>query len=450
MATRGLPHNWETERSLLGGLLLDSRQVTDVQEVVRAEDFAKPQHAALFTLVAAQVERMGAADIVSVLDELEQTGKVDDYGGASYLVALPQACPSVENLMVYARRVKEHAVRRRLHLAAEAILEDISEGSKDLPSLLDNAEKAVFDVAQLSTARDWHRLGPLIDHEMLAIQQRAENPGSVQGVTTGFVDLDKMMAGLHKTDLIILAARPAMGKTAFALNLAMNAAMKGGVGVGIFSLEMSRQQLTGRLLTAQARVDAGRVRTGQLDPHEDWRRLSDAADVLHGLPIFIDDTPGLTIHQLRSKARRLRSECPELGLIVVDYLQLMQGSGGAKESRENAISAISRGMKILAKDLQVPVIALSQLNRSLESRTDKRPMPSDLRESGAIEQDADIILFIYRDEVYNPDSPDKGLAEIIIAKQRSGPIGKVKLAFLNQFTLFQNYAGGPEGGDGYY
>ena len=446
---KGAPHNWETERSLLGGMLLDSRQIPDLLERVSAEDFARPNHRALFQLLVDLQGAQGAVDIVSLLDEVERRGESEDFGGAAYLAGLPSSCPSVDNLHVYATRVREHAVRRRLLEAAQSIAEEVQDGASDLATLLDGAEKRIFDVSQLSGARDWHQLSLVLDEQMRAIEERAATPGDVTGTTTGFVDLDRMLSGLHKTDLLILAARPAMGKTAFALNIGLNAALKDGVGVGIFSMEMSRQQLATRLLCAHARVDATRVRTGALDV-DDWRRLGEAADHLHSLPFFIDDTPGLTIAQLRSKARRLRSECPNLGLIVIDYLQLMQGSGGAKESRENAVSAISRGLKILAKDLQVPVIALSQLNRSLESRTDKRPMPSDLRESGAIEQDADVILFIYRDEVYNPDSPEKGIAEIIIAKQRSGPIGKVKLAFLGQFTLFQNYAASPTGSDGYY
>jgi replicative DNA helicase len=268
--------------------------------------------------------------------------------------------------------------------------------------------------------------------------RRSGQSAFVTGVTTGFVDLDRMLAGLQRTDLVILAARPAMGKTAFALNIALAAAEKAGVGVGVFSLEMGRHQLVNRLLTAHARVDASKVRVGELDMSMDWPRLNEASDALHALPFYVDDSPGLSIAQLRSKARRLKQECPHLGLIIIDYLQLMQGSGNPKESREQIISNISRGLKILAKELQVPVVALSQLNRSLEARTDKRPMRSDLRESGAIEQDADVILFIYRDEVYNEDSPDKGVAEIIIAKQRNGPIGDIKLLWQHDFTRFVN------------
>ena len=444
---KGVPHNWETERSLLGGMLLDSRQIPDLLERVGAADFARPNHRALFELLVQLQEAQGAVDIVSLLDEVEKRDGGEDLGGAAYLAGLPSACPSIDNLGVYAQRVRDHAVRRRLLEAAQAIVEDVNDGAADLPSLLDSAEKRIFEVAQLSGSRDWHPLATIVDEQLRAIEERASHPGEVTGIPTGFVDLDRMLSGLHGSDLLILAARPAMGKTALALNVAMNAAVGAGVGVGVFSLEMSRQQLVSRLLCADARVDAQRVRTGQVDG-EDWRRLGAAADRLNQLRVFIDDTPGLTIAQLRSKARRLRTECPDLGLLVVDYLQLMQGTGGGKETRENAISAISRGLKILAKDLGIPVLALSQLNRSLESRADKRPLPSDLRESGAVEQDADVILFIYRDEVYNPDSADKGVAEIIVAKQRNGPIGKVKLAFLGQYTLFQNLAAGEH--DGYY
>jgi replicative DNA helicase len=448
--SRALSHNSETERSLLGGLMLDSSQVSDVASRLRPEDFHRPAHQQLFTLIFEIVERDRVADYVSIVDEADKRGVVEQLGGISYLLGLPQACPSVANVPIYVERVREHAVRRRLQLAAETIIEQVQEGASDLSTLLDGAESSVFAVSQLSGNTDWTRINSVVDEQMAEITRRANNPSDLTGVTTGFVDLDKKLTGWQKGDLVILAARPAMGKTALALNFALHAAKTGGVGVGVFSLEMSKEQLVTRLLTSEARVDAGRVRTGQLDPIEDWPKLGRAAEVLHGLPIFIDDSSGLTISALRSKARRLRSECKNLGLIIVDYLQLMQGSGGAKESRENVISAISRGLKILAKELGIPVVALSQLNRSLESREDKRPLPSDLRESGAIEQDADIILFIYRDEVYNEDSPDKGVAEVIVAKHRAGAIGRVKLAFQGQYTLFQNLAHAPDEGPDYY
>lgn len=935
------PGNWETERSLIGGLLLDPTQFHEIREHLNPADFADARHEKLFGRMSEMSAANQPPDPTMVLDELERRGELDDCGGAAYVLGLPQACPSVENLKIYAQRIKDHAVRRNLHDAALKIIEDVQSGEKETSQLLDGAEQAVFQLSQLGGPRDWHALSEVIDQQMMEIQNRAAHPGEVTGIPTGFADLDRKLSGLQKTDLIILAARPAMGKcldaaseivladgsvrtieaivrtgearlqslgtdwrfheaaasafvddgvkpafrvatrsgrtvsttlshpfltaegwkplaeievgtavavprrlavfgteemracevallayligdgclvdgspeftntnerilgdfveaveafggvetriervggraptvvvrgdasliaarrtafgervaarvaevgrtrrdvaaavgvsagsvtnwaagatvpddatfatlcadlgvdpdalapggvaaarangpnaltrwldghglwgkgardkfvpdavfrlrkpllarflnrlfatdgwatvlasgqpqvgfastserllrqvahlllrfgvvgsikrkalpdghaawqidvtdavslrafvdeigifgkeeavrdvaraldvrephagrdvfpaalwdriarakgaeswaslarradvagwanlhvgkrglgrdrlarlalavgdaelcamaagdvifdevvsieplgarqvydltvpgthnfvandvcvhnTAFVLNLALNAAERGGVAVGVFSLEMSRHQLATRLLVSKSRVDATRVRTGQLDPHDDWRRLVQAAEELHALPILIDDQPGLTITQLRSKARRLRAEHPNLGLLIIDYLQLMQGTGGAKESREQAIANISRGMKILAKELEIPVIALSQLNRSLESRTDKRPMPSDLRESGSIEQDADIIMFIYRDEVYNQDSPDKGVAEIIIAKQRAGPIGTVKLAFIGQHVLFQNLAGPGDVPDGY-
>jgi replicative DNA helicase len=425
--------------------LLDPRQLVDVRERLRAEDFHRPQHKAVFTLLCELADSGANPDPTMVLDELVRRDALDSVGGAAYVLALPQACPSVDNLAAYAARVRDHAVRRNLVLAAQRIIEDVQRGDSDTVTMLDEAEQAIFGLSQLSGPRDWHALSTVLDEQMLAIQERSEHPGDVTGVPTGFADLDKALAGLQRTDLVILAARPAMGKTSFALALALAAAKRGNVAVGIFSLEMSRQQLVQRMLVSEARVDATRVRSGHISVAHDWPRLMEASEQLHGLPIVIDDTSGLTIAQLRSKARRLRAEHPNLGLIIIDYLQLMQGSGGARETRENAISAISRGLKILAKELEVPVVALSQLNRSLESRTNKRPLPSDLRESGAIEQDADVILFIYRDEVYNEASLDRGMAEIIIAKQRSGPLATVKLAFLGQYVLFQNLATGPAG-----
>lgn len=442
------PHNWETERALLGGLLLDSQQLLEVLEIVKPEDFHKPAHKQLYQLLIELQARSNTYDVVSVLDEAERRHATDTLGGAVYLTELPSACPSVENLELYAKRVREHAVRRRLVEAAASITEEVQKGGKDLPTLLDSAEKTIFDIAQLSQTADWSPLGELVTLAINTAEERSKNAGGLVGLPTGFVDLDRILSGLQRTDLIILAARPAMGKTAFVLNILLNAAKMGNAAVGFFSLEMGKEQLATRLLTAEARVDAYRLKMGTLDG-EDWRRLAEGSEVLHNLQIFIDDTPGLSILQLRSKARRLKSMAPNLGLLIIDYLQLMQGTGGSKESREQVISTISRGMKILAKELKIPIIALSQLNRSLESRTDKRPMLSDLRESGAIEQDADVILFIYRDEVYNPDSTDKGTAEIIIGKHRAGSIGKIKLAFLGQYTLFQNLADPSQTGDGY-
>ena len=428
---------WEVERALLGGLMLDPTQLGEVTERISADAFSRPPHANLFSLLAAIQEFGQRGDIVSVMDEIGRRN-ADDYDGLAYVAALPNSCPSVENLVVYADRIREASVRRRLVEAGARIVEIVKKEPKDIDSLIDEAEATLFAVTQGSGRTDWHELSVVVDEQFAVIQERGAAQGEVIGAPSGFYDLDRMLSGFQPGQLIILAARPAMGKTAFALNIALTAAAHGPVG--IFSLEMSRQELASRMLCARGEVDATRVRTGMLDK-SDWEKLTQAVEDLHALPIEIDDTPGLTISQLRSKARRLMSKRRKLSLLVVDYLQLMQGSGGAKESRENVISNISRGLKILAKELGVPILALSQLNRALEGRTDKRPLPSDLRESGAIEQDADIIMFIYRDDYYNKDdSPDKGLAEIIVAKQRAGPTGTVKLVFDGKYTLFRNYA----------
>lgn len=442
----GQKYNWEIERSLLGGLMLDGTQLTTTRELLVAADFHRPQHGALFELLAALSERGKAADVATVMDDIGQRDAFEAYGGAAYVAALPNACPSVENVSDYAERVRAHSVRRRLSMACLAVHAEVRAGELGLIEQLDSAESQIFAVTRLAPVTALHVASELVDQELRVLQALYANPGAVTGIPTRFVDLDRMLAGLQPSDLIILAARPAMGKTAFAMQLAMEAA-RAGHATGVFSLEMSRGQLTRRMLSSESRTDASRMRTGRLDV-DDWRRISEAAERIYDLPIVVGDTPGLTIMQLRAKARLMRSRFPSLGLIVVDYLQLMSGPGGTRETREQAIAGIARGLKVLAKELNIPVVALSQLSRAVESRTDKRPIPSDLRESGAIEQDADVILFLYRDEYYDPNSADKGLAEVIVAKQRNGPTGTVKLAFLGQYTMFQNYA--PMGdGDGY-
>ena len=436
---------WEVERALLGGLLLDPSQVVDVAERGVAESFSRPPHANLFKLMLEMQEQGTKPEIVGVIDEISRRN-ADDFDGVAYVAQLPNACPSVENLGVYAERIRDASLRRRLVDAAQQIAETVKNEPKDLPALMDEAEKTIFGVTQLSGREDWHPLSVVVDDEFKAIQERARAPGHVVGLPTGFYDLDAKLTGLAPGQLVVLAARPGMGKSAFALNIGLEAAKRGPVG--IFTLEMSRQEVATRMLCSTAEVDMRAVRTGILE-QRDWSKLSRAVEELHALPIEIDDSPGVTIMQLRSKARRLFAKRRGLSLIVVDYMQLMSGSGGPKESRENQISTISRGLKVLAKELEVPVLALSQLNRGVESRTAKRPLPSDLRESGAIEQDADIILFIYRDDFYNKDSPDKGLAEIIIAKNRAGPTDSVKLVFDGQFTRFSNYADPARVGDPY-
>ena len=443
MDTRQYPQSLEAERALLGGLLLDHGQVASISELVVPVDFHSAAHTRIYELMLSRYAQSEPLDLLGLTDHILSTGQAEEFGGLAYATALPEQVPSTENLEYYARIVKDKAVRRRLMEVSADINARVLAGTDDLSDLLDHAESSVFQVAQQRGKKDWQALGPLIDVEWEKLEKRSENKGAVTGVPTGFTDLDGMLAGLQPTDLIILAARPAMGKTSLALNIAQRAAVDSGVAVGIFSLEMGAGQLAMRIMSTEARVDAGKIRTGMLSKNEDWVRLEDAQETLYQQPVWIDDTPGLSITQLRSKARRLASIAPTLGLIVIDYLQLMGGGTGSSrnESREQQISKISRGLKALAKELDVPVLALSQLNRGVESRQDKRPMISDLRESGAIEQDADVILFIYRDEYYNKEKTTKpGVAEVIIAKQRNGPTGSVDLSFEGRFTRFDNLA----------
>jgi replicative DNA helicase len=440
-------YNWEVERAVLGGLMLDVSQLDTVSDLLQPGDFHRPHHAELYKILLELGARGAGLDVVSVIDELRKREAGEAVGGIAYVAQLPTACPSTEALHGYAERVREHSVRRALAATAERILADVKAGEKETSELLDEAEREVFALGQSGGRSDWHDVSTVVDEHFVALQDRArQGAGELTGTTTGFADLDRVLSGFQPTDLVILGARPGMGKTSLALNMAL-AAAEAGKAVGIFSLEMSRHQLVSRFLSSRARIDSAAMRTARMDDDE-WRRLARATEEVQELPIEIDDTPGLALGQLRAKARRLRARRPDLGLLVLDYLQLMQGSGGPRESRENAISAISRGLKIVAKELGVPILALSQLNRALEGRTDKRPQLSDLRESGAIEQDADVIMFIYRDEKYDEASERKGLAEVIVAKHRAGATGKVTLTFDAQWTLFHNYAGDTDPGYG--
>jgi len=436
--TPALPHSVEAERAVLGSVLLDPKLLDPVTEILEPEMFYRDAHRKLFTLLLEMTEQGKTPDPLTVIDSIVASGDEQGFGGAAYVSSLPEQVPSTQNVEVYAALVREKAVRRRLLEVAQQITESVRSES-DLEQLLDGAESSVFEVSNKRGSKDWHPLPMLVGQEWKRIQMLAEHTGSVTGITTGFVDLDDRLSGFQRSDLIILAARPAMGKTALALNFARHAAMEGKITVGVFSLEMPRGQLATRMLCAEKEIDASRVRSGRLRRDVEWPALADAVEALHQAPIHIDDTPGLTITQLRSKARRLKSEYKDLGLIVIDYLQLMQGSGGPRESREQAVSNISRGLKGLAKELDIAVMALAQLNRGVEQRPDKKPMMSDLRESGAIEQDADLVLFIYRDEYYKPEeSEKKGIAEIVIGKNRHGPTGSVELAFQGQFLRFDN------------
>ncbi len=435
METRQFPQSLDAERAILGGLLLDHEQIPSIGEVLVPEDFYSAAHAKIFELMLAQSSKGDPLDVLGLHDYIVASNTAEDFGGLSYISSLPEQVPSTENLEYYAKLVKEKSVLRQLIKVSAEINKKVMDGSEDLAELLNFAEQEVFQVAQQRSKKDWLPLNALLDEQWVKLEERSNHSGEVTGIPTGFIDMDRILAGFQRSDLIILAARPAMGKTALALNFAQRAAIA-GYGVGVFSLEMAAGQLAMRVLGSEARVDAGKMRTGMLSKAEDWPALEAANETLYHAPMFIDDTPGLSITQVRSKARRLKARNPNLSMIVIDYLQLMSANA---QSREQEISAISRGLKHMAKELDLPVLALSQLNRAVEQRADKRPMVSDLRESGAIEQDADIIMFIYRDEYYNPDTTtEPNVAEIIVAKQRNGPTGTVKLFFEGKFTRFEN------------
>ena len=436
---RQYPHSIEAERAVLGSLLLDSEQIASVAEFIKPEDFYKEAHQKIYTWLLEQSRKGEKADAIGLTAYVVSTSDGDAMGGPAYVSSLPDYVATTENVDYHAKIVRERSIRRRLLQVAQQIAENSYEGSVDISDLVDQAEKEVMEVSQAQGDQRWSQLSEVLDVEIKNIEKRSENRGEVTGIPTGLTQLDAMLAGLQKTDLLVLAARPGMGKTALALNIAQHAAVHHGAGVGIFSLEMSRGQLATRLLVSEARVRSDDVRRGFLSDDTDWPKLEEASETLYRAPLWIDDSPGLSITQVRAKARRLKREHPEVVLMVVDYLQLMRGTKSG-ESREQEISGISRGLKALAKELDVAVLALSQLNRGVESRVDKRPMPSDLRESGAIEQDADIIMFIYRDEQYNPDTADKGVAEIIVAKQRNGETGTARVSWQGQYTRFENLA----------
>lgn len=442
---RVYPHNLEAERAVLGAILLENDALGRVLEHLQPDDFYQERHRKIFGQMVALAQKNLPVDVIPLLESLKSVGELELSGGHAYLNALADAVPVTANAGTYAQLVREKAVMRRLLEATAQISEKVVEGEMPFVELLDLAEHTIFKVTETRGGRSLTPISQILEAVFAHIEKLYQRQESITGIPTGLNGLDQLMAGLQNTDLIILAARPAMGKTAFALNLAQNAAIRSRVPTAVFSLEMSKEQLVMRMLTSEAKVDASKIKTGQLT-EDDWQLLIKTAEHMYDAPIYIDDTPGLNIHELRSKVRRLKQE-KGLGLLIVDYLQLMSG-GGRNASREQEISEISRGMKGIAKELAIPVIALSQLNRSLESRTDKRPMMSDLRESGAIEQDADIIMFIYRDWVYKrKESPEvendeelKRKAEIIIGKHRNGPTGTVHAVFLGEYSSFVNPA----------
>ena len=439
------PHSIEAEQSVLGGLLLDNTAWDRAGDLLTDSDFYRYEHKAIYKAIGALVTASRPADVITVYEQLQNHGKAEECGGIAYLNALAQSVPSAANLRRYAEIVRERAVLRKLIEASDEIATNaFNPQGRSVSQILDEAEGRVFQIGEEGQRSKvgFQSMNQLVVALIDRVTELHENGAEdVTGVRTGFYDMDRMTAGLQPGDLIVLAARPSMGKTAFALNIAENVAVQEGLPVVVFSMEMGASQLALRMVGSLGRIDQSHLRTGRLNDDE-WGRLSDAVDRLKSASVFIDETPALSQAELRARARRQARQCGRLGLIVVDYLQLMSGSSGSDENRATELGEISRGLKALAKELQCPVIALSQLNRSVESRNDKRPMMSDLRESGAIEQDADIIMFIYRDDYYNKDSKLPGVAEIIIAKQRNGPVGTVELTFLKPLTRFDNLAAG--------
>ncbi len=434
------PHSIEAEQSVLGGLMLDSNAWDQIADLLHEEDFYRRDHRLIYAAMHDLADRNTPFDAITLSEWMEQRGQLEEGGGLAYLGMLAKNTPTAANIKAYAAIVRERSIVRQLIRVANEIGDSaFNPDGRGSAELLDHAEKLVFEIAEKGARgrRGFVSMQDLLSCAIERIETLFERGDPITGLPTGFTDFDKATCGLQRSDLIIVAGRPSMGKTTFAMNIAENVAIKTKIPVAVFSMEMPGEQLTMRMMSAVGRIDQRKLRTGSLDD-DDWPRMTSATGFLQDAPIYIDDTPALTPTEIRARSRRLKRE-HGLGLIVIDYLQLMQSSGPNRENRATEISEISRGLKAMAKELDVPVIALSQLNRSLEQRPNKRPVMSDLRESGAIEQDADLIVFIYRDEVYNEDSPDKGSAEIIIGKQRNGPIGTVRLTFHGKYTRFDNF-----------
>jgi len=429
------PQSLDAEESVLGGILFDMHALDRVIEVLGVDDFYRESHRKIFRAMLALSEKGEPIDLITLSDTLKARGELQEIGGATYLAELVDKVPSAANIAHYARIVREKAILRHLINVCNEVSSRCYSGQEDIEPFLDEAERLIFDVSEKRVRPSFFKMGDLIMDTIKTVERLFERKELVTGVPTGFLDLDRLTAGLQSSDLIIVAARPSMGKTSFVLNVAQYVALHANIPVGLFSLEMSKEQLVLRMLCSEARVDNAKVRTGYLG-ERDFPRLAMAAGRLAEAPIYIDDTPGQNVLELRAKARRLKREA-NIGLVIIDYLQLMRGLT-TQENRTQELSEISRSLKSLSKELNVPVIALSQLNRQVEQRADRRPIMSDIRESGSIEQDADVIMFIYRDEVYKQDSQDEGIAEIIIGKQRNGPTGTVRLAFRREYTRFDN------------
>ena len=431
--TRIPPHSVESEQSILGSILLDKDAIITVTETIKPDDFYKEAHKIIYECMITLSNKGEPIDLITLTEELRKQGHLNDIGGISYITSLSTIVPTTSNVKYYADIVKEKSVLRKLIKASNEIINLGYSGASKIEDVLEQAEKSIFDISQEKTSDDFKSINLVLMDAYDMIEKLYTNKSDVTGITTGFKDLNKKINGLQRTDLILIAARPAMGKTAFSLNLVQNAALKGDASVAVFSLEMSKEQLVQRMLSSQSSVELKKIKTGTLNDN-DWPRIIDAMAVLSDAKIHIDDTPGIKISELRSKCRKLKIE-KGLDLVLIDYLQLMEGEGN-NESRQQEISKISRSLKILAKELNCPVVALSQLSRAPEQRADHRPMLSDLRESGAIEQDADIVMFLYRDEYYHADSESKNIGEVIIAKNRHGETGSVELVWLGEVQRF--------------
>jgi replicative DNA helicase len=431
------PHSVESEQSILGSILLDKHAMITVSEIIKPEDFYKEAHKIIYDAMMSLSNKGEPIDLITLTEALKKDDSLDIVGGISYLTSLSTIVPTTSNVKYYADIVKEKSVFRKLIKASNDILNLGYNNATKIEDILEQAEKKIFDISQEKTSDDFKGINEVLMSAYDSLEDLYNNKGGVTGITTGFTDLDKKINGLQRTDLILIAARPAMGKTAFSLNLVQNSALQAGISAAVFSLEMSKEQLVQRMLSAQSTVELKKLKTGNIDEN-DWPRIIDSMAVLSNSKVYIDDTPGITITEMRSKCRKLKIE-KGLDLILIDYLQLMEGDG-RNESRQQEISKISRSLKMLAKELNCPVVALSQLSRAPEQRSDHRPMLSDLRESGAIEQDADIVMFLYRDEYYNPDSDRKNIGEVIIAKNRHGETGTAELVWLGEIQKFANKA----------
>lgn len=430
------PNDIEAEQAVIGSMLTDRDAVSAAIEVLKEEDFYREDNKAIYAAILNLYNKSQPIDIITLKSELASVGKLDSVGGLEYIASLPEKVPTTSNVEQYIKIVEEKSVLRNLIKTANELITLGYDPTQEVETIIDSAEKKIFEVMQKRNQKGYSPIKDILVDTFTQLEQLYNQKQHITGVPTGFADLDFKTAGLHNSDLILVAARPAMGKSAFALNIATNAAVRANVPVAIFSLEMSKEQMVNRILCSEAMVDSNKVRTGTIDDDE-WTKLACASGQLSEANIFIDDTPGISIMEIRAKCRKLKLE-KNIGLVVIDYLQLVQGSGKRNASREQEISEISRSLKILAKEINVPVIALSQLSRAPEQRPDHRPMLADLRESGAIEQDADIVMFLYRDDYYNEDSEKKNIAEVILAKHRSGSTGTVELLWLGNYTKFAN------------